>query len=689
MEAILIIVVLVLFIVVVGVIQLRQRKKQETEELQKLRQTLNLTLFERSRNIRRNDDPKFQVLQHPTMADYVPISETPVSVDLPLPKVTSNIYFVGIKANLRSETRGILYARFSDLKRCFIDIELFDCITAEMMHYWFPSNSFFEGEPAEFYAQIVEALTDDKSHMYIIRYDSVKGFLMCDLFADSAIEVYRRMSSYVLYMANGFSAPTPQFYASETVFTTTAKPIVFPQKPKPEPEEHDSGIRFSIAEGEPDLDFSIQPRRQSSDSFLSHSRNNLESLLSGVEHKIELPTTDVKYTEEVKKMLSETLENIQKLQLNGVTLDIIQELIGKTTRLSELRITRHHKVVLTDFGNLEIKLNPLQTTVYLFFLNHPEGVSFYELQDHKEELMSIYGRITGRSDVEAIKRSINDLVDRFNGSISIQCSRIRKAFITVLSEDIAKNYYIDGKQGEAKSIAISRSYVRRDDLGSGSINFDSPIAQKGKVFMDLVEGSNFKTFGNLAFLLRPLSNMQFRKGYVPDAFWCGTDSDRYLKIYACREGSKSRYCESDGSERIPEYNDAMYLDGIYSRRQCEQIPPVSEYTTANDALGVWEAYLLSNVETLLPALKGASAERRRYVMSHRDLVEILGATAADRFKTDARLLPNVTGKDGTYSITCCYASSKINGLCKETITAVTTESSVRFKTEHLEILEQF
>lgn len=47
------------------------------------------------------------------------------------------------------------------------------------------------------------------------------------------------------------------------------------------------------------------------------------------------------------------------------------------------------KIYLTDLGNLEIPLNPMEKTVYHFFLNHAEGVAFTTLTDFKKELYAL------------------------------------------------------------------------------------------------------------------------------------------------------------------------------------------------------------------------------------------------------------------------------------------------------------
>ena len=58
-----------------------------------------------------------------------------------------------------------------------------------------------------------------------------------------------------------------------------------------------------------------------------------------------------------------------------------------------------------------------------------------------------------------MEQSIDDLVDSTGNSINEKCSRIRAAFVSRFSDDLAKNYYITGYSGQAKYIPLDRSLV--------------------------------------------------------------------------------------------------------------------------------------------------------------------------------------------------------------------------------------
>ena len=169
---------------------------------------------------------------------------------------------------------------------------------------------------------------------------------------------------------------------------------------------------------------------------------------------------DVRYDTDVYLIGKEIRERIEKLRAIGLTSLAIKKLIGDDSdKPGKLLIDKKNRLILTDFGNKEIKLSPLHKAVYFLFLRHPEGIYFKDLGNYKEELASIYGEITGRDDKEAIKDSIEKLTDPFDNSINEKCARIKNAFVSEFREEVAQWYFIDGSKGEKKGIKLPRELL--------------------------------------------------------------------------------------------------------------------------------------------------------------------------------------------------------------------------------------
>ncbi len=173
----------------------------------------------------------------------------------------------------------------------------------------------------------------------------------------------------------------------------------------------------------------------------------------------EEPTAESTFNAEMNKALQDVQVLIQDLLLKGCPPEIILKLVNQSVKLSRIRITRQYKIFLVDYDNVEIEMKPLPKTVFLFYLRHPEGVKFTYLQNHKEELKEIYGRVCKNDDPEKMEESINRLINPFDNSICEKCANVKRAFMLKMADEFAANYYIRGAQGEKKGISLDRTLV--------------------------------------------------------------------------------------------------------------------------------------------------------------------------------------------------------------------------------------
>ena len=163
--------------------------------------------------------------------------------------------------------------------------------------------------------------------------------------------------------------------------------------------------------------------------------------------------------ENTDDLIEEVKIKIAMLRQRGISQYLLEQLIHPDDRLSRLVITKDFRLIVPDYNNMEIKLEPLAKAVYLLFLNHPEGILFKYLPDYREELAKIYNRLKPTGLTDRAIQSIEDVTNPLLNSINEKCARIRGAFVGQFDDHIARHYYIDGHRGEAKKIALPRELV--------------------------------------------------------------------------------------------------------------------------------------------------------------------------------------------------------------------------------------
>jgi hypothetical protein len=185
-------------------------------------------------------------------------------------------------------------------------------------------------------------------------------------------------------------------------------------------------------------------------------------------------------SDDVKEKINILKENKQMHFLTEIALHLLRNLssseLGKmginspllAKELEQPKISRlliqwtskfDFDIILPDYGNLLVEMPRLPKALYYFFLQHPEGILFAKLCDYRQELIQIYSRISNLSDKEEIIKNIDRLVDPMDNSINVNCSRIKSAFVKLIDDNLACNYYINGVRGEHKKVGLPHNLI--------------------------------------------------------------------------------------------------------------------------------------------------------------------------------------------------------------------------------------
>ena len=142
----------------------------------------------------------------------------------------------------------------------------------------------------------------------------------------------------------------------------------------------------------------------------------------------------------------------------GVVREVIEKALGEDIKLSRVTIGRSGYLHLPDYG-MAVHLRPMEMTLFILFLNHPEGILLKELINYKEEIDKIYRRYTISQDDAAVSASIDNLFDFSTNALNEHRSRLKTAFEQQFDGVIAKNYYITGRKGQTMQITLPRDLV--------------------------------------------------------------------------------------------------------------------------------------------------------------------------------------------------------------------------------------
>lgn len=175
---------------------------------------------------------------------------------------------------------------------------------------------------------------------------------------------------------------------------------------------------------------------------------------------------DETFSYDIRQKMKEVYRQVQDLRLGGVSDWVLKQYLFPPKNLSRMVITENYDIILPDYHDMTIKMEPLVKAVYILFLRHEEGILFKCLSDYREELYAIYVDIRKKSNnngahlsKEKIRQSIEALTNPLSNSINEKCARIRQAFTLQFDESLAGSYFIDGNRGEPKKIPLDRKLV--------------------------------------------------------------------------------------------------------------------------------------------------------------------------------------------------------------------------------------
>ncbi|BBE17858.1 hypothetical protein AQPE_2017 [Aquipluma nitroreducens] len=196
------------------------------------------------------------------------------------------------------------------------------------------------------------------------------------------------------------------------------------------------------------------------DTFWEESNNLAEDVIRKIEYLKDQGMYSLLAEIALRIVDSNSVPVFNQLAIVGKPLEIKTDIVPELSRLRIDWVSKYDfQITLPDYGNMIVEMPRLPKALYYFFLKHPEGVMLNSLSDYKEELRTIYERISNKSDKEEIARNIERLVDPLDNSVNVNCSRIKNAFVKLIDDRLARSYYITGYRGEPKKISLPVAFI--------------------------------------------------------------------------------------------------------------------------------------------------------------------------------------------------------------------------------------
>lgn len=113
------------------------------------------------------------------------------------------------------------------------------------------------------------------------------------------------------------------------------------------------------------------------------------------------------------------------------------------------------KLIIPQLGNRELKLEPLLSTIYIFFLIHSDGVLMKNIVNHSSYLRKIYRILNPNTTPDQVKNTIEQLTKNDNKLLIQKKSKINKDIKKQLGNSIAEDFLISGSRGKPFKINLS------------------------------------------------------------------------------------------------------------------------------------------------------------------------------------------------------------------------------------------
>lgn len=150
--------------------------------------------------------------------------------------------------------------------------------------------------------------------------------------------------------------------------------------------------------------------------------------------------------EDAASIVAQIRSLLGQLRIKGITDKEIDSLLTQQQKPGRAYINTKGMLVLPDAGGVQIKLTPMERTLYILFLRYPDGINADELWRYWDELCEIYGSQMIYDDRSLIEDAVEGICDEEKVTWYTNVSRIKRKITDKLGRRSAEQYII--RRGE-------------------------------------------------------------------------------------------------------------------------------------------------------------------------------------------------------------------------------------------------
>ena len=157
--------------------------------------------------------------------------------------------------------------------------------------------------------------------------------------------------------------------------------------------------------------------------------------------------------EDAASIVAQIRNLLGQLRVKGITDKEIDTILTQQQKPGRAYINSKGMLVLPDEDGVQIKLTPMERTLYILFLRYPGGINADELWRYWDELCDIYGSQTVYDDMDLIEDAVEGICDEEKVTWYTNVSRIKRKISDKLGKRAAEQYII--KRGDDGLYRIS------------------------------------------------------------------------------------------------------------------------------------------------------------------------------------------------------------------------------------------